>query len=146
MHVVGRRCACFIICTGGAFSISLRVLNIPIRLLYFVVTVQDTRKNDKATPRYASPQVGRKGESGRLAPRRWSALDQARAKSSGCVAAASFACGAYLTCPRGCEEDWFWERSVERSSHMYRRKIYQKELSIGESYRRTAGLGLLTRA
>ena len=42
-------------------------------------------------------------------------------------------------------EDRFWERSVEWSSHAYRRKIYQKELSIGESYRRTAGLGLITR-
>ena len=43
-------------------------------------------------------------------------------------------------------EDRFWERSVEWSSHMYRRKIYQKELSMGESYRRTAGLGLINRA
>ena len=37
-------------------------------------------------------------------------------------------------------EDRFWERSVEWSSNMYRRNIYQKELSIGQSYRRTAGL------
>ena len=42
-------------------------------------------------------------------------------------------------------EDRLWERSVEWSSHMYRRKIYQKELSIGESYRRLADLGLITR-
>ena len=41
-------------------------------------------------------------------------------------------------------EDRVWERSVKRSSHIYRRNIYLKQLSIGESYRQTAGLGIIT--
>ena len=40
-------------------------------------------------------------------------------------------------------EDRFWEGFVERPSHIYRRKIYQKELSVEETYRRTAYLDLI---